>query len=86
MAREKHYYLIVQWQPHRNTTEEKPSCIFGTQNYFVTFPLQSIDPKRCYTNLKRAENYAIKNTTLYTKCKVIEVPESALRKDGNKNG
>lgn len=74
----KHYYLIVQWFPHRKQTKENPACIFGKFNYFVEYPLENINPEKCYTSLKQAERYAEKNMTLYSRCEVIEVPQSAL--------
>ena len=79
MAKKAQYYLIKQWQPHRGTSEQNPSCIFGSMNYFVKLPLKDIKPELCYKSRKRAEREAEKLTSLYSRAAVIEVPESALR-------
>ena len=48
-------------------------------NYFVKLPLKDINPNACYKTRKNAERVAEKNTSLYSRTAVIEVPESALR-------
>ena len=74
------YYLIKQWHPHKGQTAESPSCIFGTGSYIAPIPLANVNPAFCYKSRKRAENVAMKNTSLYSRCEVIEVRESELRK------
>lgn len=85
MKKEPHYYLVKQWQPHRGTSKENPSCVFGQMSYFVKLPLKDINPNFCYTSRKNAERMAEKYTSLYSRAEVIEVPKTAMRLDQAEN-
>lgn len=74
----KKYFLISVWHPHKGSTEESPAYALGPYNYIADYPLEEIRPYYCYSSEKKAQRYADKLTTLYTHCKVIEIPYAAL--------
>ena len=76
------YYLIKAWHPHRGQTEDKPGCLFyGGMIY--KYPLSETNKARidfCYTSKKRAERVAMKNSTIYTHCEVVEIPPELVER------
>lgn len=74
----KGYFLIAQWNPSRGQTESNPGSIIGTGSYTERYPLRNVNREFCYKTRERAENYAARLYTRYSRTAVIEVPESAL--------
>lgn len=75
---DKGYFLIAQWSPSRGQTESNPSGLHGTGCYSTNYPLRNVNREFCYKTRERAENYAARLYTRYTRTAVIDVPEYAL--------
>lgn len=61
MKKERKYYLVAVWHPHRGSTKENPAYALCTINRYPVFPLKDIDLDVCYTSDKRAQRVADKH-------------------------
>lgn len=80
MAKQKHYYLIKEWHPHRGQTSETPAGLFCA-GYHYDYPLTEVNALGVYTSKARAEKVAQKYATCYTMTEVVEVPAGLVKED-----
>ena len=84
MAKQKHYYLIKNWNVQRGTTEEDPAYYLGTGSY-IAETLHDVKSFFCYTSPAHAQRVVDKyNDSGWRwgyKYKLIEIPVTALRKE-----
>ena len=80
MRKSKKLYMVSHWCEARGTSRENPAYYLGAYNY-ISKELKNINPSLCYKTEATALRECAKLCTKYWWASVVEVPNSALRKD-----
>lgn len=78
--KQKKLYLVSHWCEARGTSRTNPAYFCGCYNY-IAKELKNINPALCYKSETQALREASKLCTRNWWASVVEVPQSALRKE-----